>query len=109
MNSKIITSFLILLVILVVPQAHAQSESLSEVNQKSVQVTIDNEGKVVVVHQIINSNQDKILKFVDGTVSNLEFIDKLGRHQSMDVIEGSKSISILANRSEEHTSELQSP
>jgi len=100
MNSKIITSFLILLMILVVPQAHAQSESLSEVNQKSVQVTIDNEGKVVIVHQIINSNQDKILKFVDVTVSNLEFIDKLGRHQSMDVIEGSKNIPILANQGE---------
>ena len=86
--------------ILVVPQAHAQLESLSEVSQKSVQVTIDNKGKVVVVHQIINSNQDKILKFVDGTVSNLEFIDKLGRHQSMDVIEGSKNIPILANQGE---------
>ena len=100
MNSKIITSFLILLMILVVPQAHAQSESLSEVNQKSVQVTIDNEGKVEVLHHIVNSNQDKILKFVDGTVSNLEFIDKLGRHKSMDVIEGSKSIPILANQGE---------
>lgn len=100
MNSKIITSFLILLVILVVPQAYAQSESLSEVNQKSVQVTIDNEGKVEVLHHIVNSNQDKILKFVDGTVSNLEFIDKLGRHQSMDVIEGSKNIPILANQGE---------
>lgn len=86
--------------ILVVPQVHAQSELLGEVNQKSVQITIDNEGKVEVIHQIINSNQDKILKFVDGTVLNLEFIDKLGRHQSIDVIEGSKSIPILANQGE---------
>ena len=92
MNSKIITSFLILLIILVIPQANAQSESLSEVNQKSVQVTIDNEGKVEVIHQIKSSNQDKILKFVDGTVSNLEFIDKLGRHESVDIVEGTKSI-----------------
>jgi len=100
MNSKIITSFLILLIVLVIPQANAQSELLSEVNQKSVQVTIDNEGKVEVIHQIRASNQDKILNFIDGTVSNLEFIDKLGRHQSMDVIEGSKSIPILANQGE---------
>ena len=100
MNSKIITSFLILLMILVVPQAHAQSELLSEVNQKSVQVTIDNEGKVEVIHQIRDSNQDKILKFVDGTVSNLEFIDEFGRHESVDVIDGLKSIPILANQGE---------
>jgi len=86
--------------ILVIPQAHAQSESLSKVTQKSVQVTIDNEGKVEVIHQIKTSNQDKILKFVDGTVSNLEFIDKFGRHESMNVIEGSKSIPILANQGE---------
>ncbi len=100
MNSKIITGFLILLMILVVPQAYAQSESLGEVNQKSVQVTIDNEGKIEVIHQIKSSNQDKILNFVDGTISNLEFIDNLGRHESMDVIEGSKSIPILANQGE---------
>ena len=100
MNSKIITSFLILLIILVVPQAHAQSESLSEVNQKSVQVTIDSEGKVEVVHQIRNSNQDKILKFVDGTISNLEFIDEFGRHESVDVVDGLKSMPILANQGE---------
>ena len=100
MNSKITTSFLILILIFVVPQAYAQSESLGEVNQKSVQITIDSEGNVEVLHHIINSNQDKILKFVEGSVSNLEFIDKLGRHQSIDVVEGSKSIPILANQEE---------
>jgi hypothetical protein len=100
MNSKIITSFLILLMILVVPQAHAQSEPLSEVNQKSIQVTIDNEGKVEVIHQIRDSNEDKILKFVNGTVLNLEFIDRFGRHESVDVIDGLKNIPILANQGE---------
>lgn len=100
MNSKIITSFLILLLIFVLPQAHAQIESLGEVTQKSVKVTIDNEGKVEVMHQITSSNQDKILKFVDGTVSNLEFVDKLGRTESIDVVDGLKSIPILANQGE---------
>ena len=57
MNSKIITSFLILSIILVVPQVSAQTESLSNANQKSVQVTIDNDGNVKVVHQIANSNK----------------------------------------------------
>ena len=98
MNSKTITSFLILLVIFVVPQAYAQSESVGEVSQKSVQVTIDSEGKVEVVHEIRNSKQAKILKFVDGTVSNLEFIDKFGRQESIDDVDGLKSMPILANQ-----------
>ena len=100
MNSKIITSFVILLLIFVVPQAHAQTEPISEVNQKSVQVSIDDEGNVEVLHHIVNSNQDKILKFVDGTISNLEFINNFGRHESIDVVEGAKSIPISSNQGE---------
>lgn len=100
MNSKIITSFLILLVLLVVPQVNAQTESISEVNQKSVQVTIDNEGNVVVIHQIRDSHKAGELKFIDGTVSNLEFIDKLGRHETVNITEGAKSIVILADQGE---------
>ena len=100
MNSKIITSFLILLIIFMIPQAYAQSESVGEVSQKLVQVTIDSKGKVEVVHEIRNSNQDKILKFVNGTVSNLEFIDKFGRQESVNVADGLKSMPILANQGE---------
>lgn len=100
MNSKIIVSFLILLLVLAVPQVSAQSESIQEVNQKSVELTIDNEGNVSVVHQITNSGEPRMLKFVNGTISNLEFIDKFGRYEEIDFEKGMKEMPILPNQGE---------
>jgi hypothetical protein len=97
---KIIASFLIFSVILIIPEIHAQTESIPEVGQKLVKVTIDENGNVKVVHQIINSNQPRMLKFLDGTVSNLEFIDRFGRYESVEVFEGMSSIPILENQGE---------
>ena len=100
MNSIIITSFLILSIIFIVPEIYAQTESIPEVSQKSVQVTIDNNGNVNVIHQIRDSNEARELKFVDGAVSNLEFIDHLGRYEAVDLAEGEKSIVILPDQGE---------
>jgi len=100
MNSKIITSFLILLSILVFPQVYAQSESFVPADQKSVQITIDIEGNVEVVHQIKDSTESRELIFVNGIVSNLEFIDKLGRSEPGDLVEGAETIVILPNQGE---------
>ena len=100
MNSKIITSFLILLLVLAIPQVNAQTESIREVEQKSVELTIDNEGNVSVMHQIRNSGEPRMLKFVDGTISNLEFIDKFGRYEEIDFEKGMKEMPILPNQGE---------
>ena len=100
MNSKIITSFLILSLILVFPLVNAQSESFVLVNQKSVKITIDIEGNVEVVHQIKDSTEPRELIFVKGNVSNLEFIDKLGRTESGEVVKGAEKIVILPNQGE---------
>ncbi len=100
MNSKIITCFLILLVVLVVPQANAQTESLENPTHKSLQITIDEMGNANVIHQIRNSNEPKVLTFVDGAISNLEIKDTLGRNESVDISEGMKSIPILPNQGE---------
>lgn len=100
MNSKIITSFLILSLILVFPQVHAQSESFVLVDQRSVQITIDIEGNVEVVHQIRDSTESRELIFVNGIVSNLEFIDKLGRTESGEVVKGAEKLVILPNQGE---------
>ena len=82
MKTKIFTIFSILTLILVFPQINAQSDSFKEVDQKSVQVTIDLEGNVNVVHQIIESNEPRQLNFVDGTVSDLKFITGFGRDKN---------------------------
>ena len=100
MNSKIITSFLILSVILIIPQVYAQSESIPEVNQKSVKVTIESNGNVNVLHQIRDADESRELKFVDGTVSNVEFIDELGKHEAVEIAPGTKSIVILPEQGE---------
>jgi len=100
MNFNIITCFLILLLVLVLPQVNAQTDSVSPASQKLVQVTIDREGNVEVVHQIRDSKNPQELEFIKGTVSNVEFIDKIGRHESMDVVEGAKHMVILPNQGE---------
>ena len=100
MNFNIITCFLVLLLVLALPQVSAQTDSVNSASQKSVQVTIDDEGNVEVVHQIRNSDEPQELEFVKGNVSNVEFIDKIGRHEPMDVLEGAESIVILPNQGE---------
>ena len=95
MKLKIITSFLILLVILVVPQVNAQTESIIEVDQAGVEVTITDEGNIEVIHQIRDPNESRQLKFVDGAVSNLELIDKLGNRESVSITKETDSIVIL--------------
>jgi len=100
MNFNIITGFLILLLVLALPQVSAQTDSINPASQKLVQVTIDREGNVEVVHQIRNSGEPQELEFVKGTISNVEFIDKLGRHEPMDVVEGASNIVILPNQGE---------
>lgn len=100
MNSKIITSFLILSLILIFPQVNAQSESFALADQKSVQITIDIEGNVEVAHQIKDSTEPRELIFVNGIVSNLEFIDKFGRSEPGEVVKGAETIVILPNQGE---------
>jgi len=56
MNFNIITCFLVLLLVLALPQVSAQTDSVNPASQKSVQVTIDDEGNVEVIHQIRNSD-----------------------------------------------------
>ena len=100
MKTKILTSFLILTLILVLPQVSAQSESIKEADQKAVEVTIDLEGNVSVVHQIKDLDEPRQLNFVDGTVSNLEFITGFGLQESVDVDKDASNIVIPPNQGE---------
>ena len=100
MDSKIILGLLMVSVVLAVPQAEAQSESNSVISQKRIDVTIDGEGDVVVVHQIRDSNEMRQLKLVDGTISNLEFIDASGKQEPVEIAEGDNYVSILPDQGE---------
>lgn len=98
MKTKIFSSFLILALILVFPQVNAQSDSFKEVSQKSLHITVDQKGNVSVVHEIQDAPESRQLNFVKGTVSNLEFIDKFGRTEAVDVDKEAKNIIILPNQ-----------
>ena len=100
MRAKIIASFLIFTLILFFPQVNAQSDSLKEVSQKSVQITLDHEGNVNVIHQIRSSNEPRQLNFVNGTILNLKFVDNTGREELIDIDEQADNIIILPDQGE---------
>ena len=70
---KILVGFFALSLLFISPEVFGQ-ESIQEVEQKSVTITIDNEGNVKVVHELRNSKDASQLTFVDGTVSNVKFM-----------------------------------
>ena len=94
MKVKIFTSFLIFILILFFPQVNAESEELTRVNQKPVELTIDLEGNVHVVHQIRDSNELKKLNFINGTVSNLKFKDSVGKEVSAENLPDQGKLSV---------------
>ncbi|MGH1566047.1 MAG: hypothetical protein ACRBB5_01160 [Nitrosopumilus sp.] len=98
MKVKIFASFLIFTLILFFPQVNAQSDSFKEVSHKSLQIRIDHEGNVNVIHQIRDSDEPRQLNFVNGTVSNLKLIDSADREELIDISDGIDSIVILPDQ-----------
>lgn len=93
---KILVGFFALSLLFYSPEVFAQ-ESIQEVEQKSVTITIDNEGNVKVVHELRNSKDASQLIFVDGTVSNVKFM-KFGIEESIPEAEGMENIVLLPNQ-----------
>ena len=73
MNPLVFLGFVALLA--AVPYAHAQTEPA---DQKSVDVTIDAEGSVSVVHHLRDSGGARTLELVRGSIHDMEFIDSVG-------------------------------
>lgn len=98
MNQKIIVSFLVLSLVMVLPQVNAQTEPIKEVNQKSIEVRIDIDGNVIVKHEISSSNDIRELELVKGTVSNLKIMDEFSQEKPVVVTEETNNIMILPNQ-----------
>jgi len=74
---KIIVSVLILFVLVsFVPQGFAQISLGAPANQVDVSITIEEDGKVHVVHKIASNTKAQQLDLIKGTVSNLRVIDE---------------------------------
>ena len=93
---KIFIGFFAFSLLFFSPEVFGQ-ESFQEVKQKSVTITVDNEGNVKVVHELRNSEDASQLTFVDGTVSNVKFM-KFGIEESVSEAEGEESIVLLPNQ-----------
>ena len=87
---KVLVGFFALSLLFFSPEVFGQ-ESFQEVGQKSVTITINNEGNVKVIHELRNSKDPSQLTFVDGTVSNAKFM-KFGIEESVPEAEGVKNI-----------------
>jgi hypothetical protein len=100
MNSKIIASFLIFILILVIPSISAQEISIAgKAQQKSVEITISDEGNAHVKHIIKSSNSPKQFELIDGTIKNLIITDEDGNKESATVIGENDSVMILPSNS----------
>ena len=94
---KIIFCFCFLALIFSSPEIFGQVETLPEVRHKSVEITIDNEGNVGVIHEIISGTETGKFTFINGTVSNVKFV-KIGIEEIVPEADGVKSIPILPNQ-----------
>ena len=100
MKTIIFSSFLILMLIVLIPTVDAQSDLHKQVNQKMVQIDIESDGKVSVIHQITNSNEPRELEFIEGSVSNLKFVSELGRSEDVPIEKTADKVGILENQGE---------
>ena len=98
MNLKIFSSFFIFALILVVPQAHGQSESSEKINHELLEVIIKPDGKVNVIHKIKNLNEPGVLDFVNGTVSKVKVTNQLGMTETFEVTSQTNGLPILEDQ-----------
>ena len=101
MNRKIISIFVILTLILVIPTANAQLTVGSEVKQELIEVKINDKGEIDVKHIVKASNMPGTLHLFSGAVSNLVITNEIGKEEESGVINdglGNESVFILPSK-----------
>ena len=98
MQQIVLAGFFIFVLLLVFPSSYAQTDSIKNVNQESVELRIDIDGNVKVTHEINDSNEIRQLELVKGTISNLVLIDETESEKSVEIDEQSNSILILPSQ-----------
>jgi len=100
MNATI-SIFFIVSLILVLPSAGAQEVNISEqVKQKSIRVTINEDGNVHVKHIVSSSSSPKQMNLIDGDVQNLTITDEDGNVQSLAIAGDNDAVIVLPSRSD---------
>ena len=100
MNSKIFAILVIVSLVTVIPTAYAQVAIGEKANQKSVEVRIDSEGNVHVIHVIDDARSPKQVDLIPGTVSNISVTDEQGEEKQFSVIGDNNAVLIMPSREE---------
>ncbi len=95
MNSKIFAILVIISLVSVIPTAYAQFSIAEKANQKVVEVRIDSEGNVHVIHVIDNANGPRQVDLIPGTVSNISVTDEEGENKQFSVIGDDNAVLIM--------------
>ena len=96
MNRLIFSFIFISSLFFAIPFASAQELAIGErADQKSVTITISNEGEVQVKHVVKSSNSPQQMKLIDGSVQNLSIIDEEGDEQIPTIVGNNDSIMIM--------------
>ena len=101
MNTKIISIFAILTLILVIPIAHAQLTIGSEAEQELIEVKINDKGEVDVKHIVKASNMPGTVELFSGTISNLVVTNEMGEEKNSGIANdgsGNQSVFILPSK-----------
>ena len=95
MNRKIAV-LLIVSLVFVIPSVSAQEVSISEeANQKSVTVTIDEQGNVHVMHIVKPSNSPKQLNLIDGDIQNLTITNEEGIEKTLATVGNNDAVIVF--------------
>ena len=95
MNSKIFAILVIISLVSVIPTAYAQFSIAEKANQKVVEIRIDSEGNVHVIHVIDNANGPRQVDLIPGTVSNISVTDEEGENKQFSVIGDDNAVLIM--------------
>jgi hypothetical protein len=99
--NKIIATFTIILLILVIPSVSAQQVNIGEnANQKSVTVTINKAGDVHVVHIVNSANTPKQVELIDGEIQNLIITNEEGEKKAVTTIGNNDAVVIFPSGSD---------
>ena len=99
--NKIIATFTIILLILVIPSVSAQQINIAEkANQKSVIVTINETGDIHVIHIVGSANSPKQVELIDGEIQNLIITNEEGEEKTVTTIGNNDSVMIFPSRSD---------
>ena len=95
MNSKIFSILVIISLVSFIPIASAQVTIADKANQKLIEVRIDSEGNVQVIHVIDSSSSPKQVDLILGTVSNILVTDEEGEKKQFSVIGDNNAVLIM--------------